>query len=145
MATETQIRIRRNPYSGYEVWIYGNGELTRRSFDNSIDLAAKLAADCFDDRTIEQACDLLDVYEWGGEPEYPLSVSYRPVAEAAAYEIPYDGCDCETCRSFPVKDRKPAGAITENVIFWLKGMLWIGAVIVPWFAILNAAKWAGVL
>ena len=45
MATETQIRIRRNPYSGYEVWIYGNGELTRRSFDNSIDLAAKLAAD----------------------------------------------------------------------------------------------------
>jgi len=104
--------------------------------DNAIDLSAKLAADCFDDPTIEEACDLLDVFEWGGEPEYPLGVSYRPVA---------NGCDCETCRSFPVKERKSSGAIWEGFVFWAKGMFWIGAVIVPWFAILNAAKWAGVL
>lgn len=135
MATETTIRIRRNPYHGFEVWIYGNGELTRRSFDNSIDLAAKLAADCFDERTIEQACDLLDVYEWGGEPEYPLGVSYRPVAEAV--------CDCETCRSFPEKQRKPTGPIRENVIFWFKGVFWAGAVTVPWVGGFHFVRWAG--
>ena len=135
MATETQIRIRRNPYSGYEVWIYGNGELTRRSFDNSIDLAAKLAADCFDDRTIEQACDLLDVYEWGGEPEYPLGVSYRPVAEACCDEPVYQGfiSTLEPDRGWPD--------------FWdlAAASLRIGAVASPWVLLIVAAKWAGVL
>lgn len=139
MATETKIRIRRNPYHGFEVWIYGNGELTRRSFDNSIDLASKLAADCFDDRTIEQACDLLDVYEWGGEPEFPLGVSYRPVAEAAAYEIPYDGeCNCETC--VPRRHVEPA-----TIWDLLAASLRIGVVASPWVLLIVAAKWAGVL
>ena len=53
MPTETRIRIKRNPYQGYEVWLWGNGELTRRSFDNSIDLSSKLAADCVSDQDIE--------------------------------------------------------------------------------------------
>jgi len=134
MATETQIRIRRNPYSGYEVWIYGNGELTRRSFDNSIDLAAKLAADCFDDRTIEQACDLLDVYEWGGEPEYPLGVSYRPVAEAA--------CDYDpNAWAWAGMEQRDASRLWDLAAASLR----IGVVASPWVLLIVAAKWAGVL
>jgi hypothetical protein len=130
MATETKIRIRRNPYHGYEVWIYGNGELTRRSFDNSIDLAAKLAADCFDDRTIEQACDLLDIYEWGGEPEFPLGVSYRPVAEAC--------CDCVPNNWTVTYDPEPSPAWD-----WLAATIRIGAITAPWVAIVILVRWAG--
>lgn len=105
MALDTKIRIKRNPYHGFEVWVWGNGELTRRSFDNSIDLSAKLADDCFDDRTIESACDLLESMEWE-EPEYPLGVSYRPIAppdydpQSVAFNR-LDDCDCELCRGFP--------------------------------------------
>ena len=75
MATDTIIRIKRNPYHGYEVWLSANGELTRRSFDNAIDLVSKLAADCVSDRDIEAACDQFEALEWE-EPEYPLGVSY---------------------------------------------------------------------
>lgn len=130
MATETKIRIRRNPYHGYEVWIYGNGELTRRSFDNSIDLSAKLAADCFDDRTIEEACDLLDVFEWGGEPELPLGVSYRPVAEAV--------CDCE-----PDACTVTYQLETSPWWDWLAATIRLGAITAPWVAIVILVRWAG--
>jgi hypothetical protein len=130
MATETKIRIRRNPYHGYEVWIYGNGELTRRSFDNSIDLAAKLAADCFDDRTIEEACDLLDVYEWGGEPEFPLGVSYRPVAEAC--------CDCVPNNWTVTYDPEPSPAWD-----WLAATIRLGAITAPWVLVVILVRWAG--
>lgn len=131
MATETKIRIRRNPYSGYEVWICERGELIRRSFDNSIDLATKLAGITLsdgtklDNRMIELACDLLDVYEWGGEPEYPLGVSYRPVAEAAAYEIPYDEPD------------------HTRFWDWLAATIRLGAITAPWVAIVILVRWAG--
>lgn len=122
MATQSRIRIRRNPYHGYEVWLWANGELTRRSFDNGIDLAFKLAADCISDRDIEAACDLLDSLEWE-EPEYPLGVSYRPVAEAV--------CDCG--------DSAPACTVTfytpdepSRLWEWLAATLKVGAVFGPW-------------
>ena len=75
-------------------------------------------------------------------------VEFRPIDGFPGYCVGDDGSLWSKRHKngiFPVKDRQPAGAIRENVIFWLKGMFWIGAVIVPWFAIINAAKWAGVL
>jgi hypothetical protein len=92
MATDT-IRIKRNPYHGYEVWLWANGELTRRCFDNTIDLAAKLAADCVSDRDIEIACDQFERLEWE-EPEYPLGVSY--IGEWTDLSEPT--CTCDLCR-----------------------------------------------
>lgn len=133
MATETQIRIRRNPYSGYEVWIYGNGELTRRSFDNRIDLAFKLVDECFDNEIIERAMDTLDRLEWE-EPEYPLGVSYRPVAEACCDEPVYDG-------------RTWAFHEPDHSMFWswVAATIRVGAAAGPWVLLIVAAKWAGVL
>jgi hypothetical protein len=101
MATDTIIRIKRNPYHGYEVWLWANGELTRRCFDNTIDLAAKLAADCVSDRDIEMACDQFERLEWQ-EPEYPLGVSwvgpqYDPNAWAFD-DLSEPTCTCDLCR-----------------------------------------------
>lgn len=79
MATDTRIRITRNPYSGFEVWIWGNGELTRRSFNNGHELTTVLAGERVDDRTLEEACDMFEALEW--EQTYPLGVVY--VGEAA--------------------------------------------------------------
>lgn len=131
MALETQIRIRRNPYHGYEVWIHDGKELTRRSFDNRLDLAFKLVDDCFDNSTIEQAMDMLDAMEWQ-EPEYPLGVSYMPVAEACCDEPVYGNF-------YP--------AVQQPSPFWdlAAASLRIGVVASPWVLLIVAAKWAGVL
>lgn len=130
MATET-IRIRRNPYHGFEVWINDGKKLTRRTFDNSIDLSVKLAAEKFSDETIEYACDLLESLEWE-EPEFPLGVSYRPVAEAC--------CDEPVYGNF-------YSAVQQPSPFWdmLAASLRIGVVASPWVLLIVAAKWAGVL
>jgi hypothetical protein len=131
MATETQIRIRRNPYHGYEVWIHDGKELTRRSFDNRLDLAFKLVDDCFDNSTIEQAMDMLDAMEWQ-EPEYPLGVSYRPVAEAV--------CDYDpNAWAWAGLERSDTSRLWD----WLAATIRIGAVAAPWVAIVILVRWAG--
>lgn len=118
MPTETIIRIKRNPYHGYEAWLWVDGELTRRSFDNSLDLSAKLADDCFDDETIEAACDMLERLEWH-EPEYPLGVSY--VGEQASVTI-YDDPVCSSPR-----------AVEPSPFWeWAAATLRVGAVVAPW-------------
>lgn len=105
MALDTKIRIKRNPYHGFEVWVWGDGKLTRRTFADSIDLSAKLLAEKYDKHIAEAACDMLDELEWQ-EPEYPLGVSYRPSAppeydpQSVAFNR-LDDCDCELCRGFP--------------------------------------------
>lgn len=133
MALETKIRIRRNPYSGYEVWIHERGELTRRSFDNSIDLSWKLAADCFSDETIEAACDMLDRLEWS-EPEFPLGVNYIggyvTVAEAC--------CDCEPDTCTATYEPEPS-----RFWDWLAATIRLGAITAPWVAIVILVRWAG--
>lgn len=142
MATDTRIRIKRDPCYGYEIWLWGNGELTRRSFNNSIDLSAKLADDRFDDETIEAACDILDVWEWG-EPArtYPLGVV--DVGEAV--------CDCccgpvECTVTFP--DDAPHRAVAfqpaEPSPFWewAAATLRVGAVVAPWAIVLVLCRLA---
>lgn len=129
MALETQIRIRRNPYHGYEVWIHDGKELTRRSFDNRLDLAFKLVDDCFDNSTIEQAMDMLDAMEWQ-EPEYPLGVSYMPVAEAC--------CDCVPNNWTVTYEPEPSPAWD-----WLAATIRLGAITAPWVAIVILVRWAG--
>lgn len=101
MATETRIRITRNPYSGFEVWIWGNGELTRRSFHNGHELTTVLTGECVSDEALEAACDQFEALEW--QEAYPLGVVY--VGEAVC-DCPVDGepfvrddeCDCYLCR-----------------------------------------------
>jgi len=137
MATETKIRIRRNPYSGYEVWIYGNGELTRRSFDNSIDLSWKLAADCFSDETIEAACDMLDRLEWE-EPEFPLGVNYIGGYVTSNSPV-YAPLSQET------SEKQGFSSDVEQSRFWdwLAATIRLGAITAPWVAIVILVRWAG--
>lgn len=126
MATDTRIRIKRNPYNGYEVWLWGNGELTRRSFDNSLDLSAKLADDCFDDEAIEAACDMLERLEWH-EPEYPLGVSY--VGDSVTSKTP------DSAPRTAESSVKPAFFTdVEPSPFWewAAATLRVGAVVAPW-------------
>lgn len=127
MPTETRIRIKRNPYQGYEVWLWGNGELTRRSFDNSIDLSSKLAADCVSDQDIEAACDLFERLEWE-EPEYPLGVSYRPPVAEAVYDSPID-------ESVPVDFDAKLSDLRSVVRsqWWFTGLALVGIGVVAWF------------
>lgn len=94
MATETTVRIKRNPYHGFEVWVYGNGELTRRTFGNNHELITVLTAECVDDETLRHAADLFDEFEW--EQTFPLGVVYvgEAVCDMAADE---PDCDCDMC------------------------------------------------
>jgi hypothetical protein len=129
MATDTRIRIRRNPYHGFEVWLWGNGELTRRSFDNSIDLASKLAADCVSDQDIEDACDMFERLEWA-EPEYPLGVVYVGEAVCDFGEPAYD--------PRTVAFRRPVEP--SPYWEWAAATLRIGAVTAPWVIVMLAGR-----
>lgn len=134
MATDTTIRIKRNPYHGYEVWLLANGELTRRCFDNTIDLAAKLAADCVSDRDIEAACEQFERLEWE-EPEYPLGVSwvgpqYDPNAWAFD-DLSEPTCTCELCR------------LDSPLTFahYVRAVFWMAAVAFPLVCLVLAGRW----
>lgn len=135
MATETQIRIRRNPYSGYEVWIDDGKYLTRLCFDNGVDLAVKLVGMRLPDDTkldesiIHQSCDLFDTFEWN-EPEYPLGVSYMPVAEAC--------CDCVPNNWTVTYEPEPSPAWD-----WLAAAIRLGAITAPWVLLVILVRWAG--
>lgn len=111
MATETHVRIKRNPYQGFEVWVWGNGELTRRSFNNNHELMTVLTGECVDDDTLRQAADLFDDFEWDCEAQYPLGVSYRPEVAEAVCDSPVDE---------PVVDPRWRQAIESNTRcqFW---------------------------
>lgn len=141
MPTETRIRIKRNPYQGYEVWLWGNGELTRRSFDNSIDLSSKLAADCVSDQDIEAACDLFERLEWE-EPEYPLGVSYRPPVAEAACDAPYDEPIYPPgTMGYEMQQFRPSSPLWD----WAAATLRVGAVTAPWVLLVIFCRWVGVL
>lgn len=87
MATDTIVKIRRNPYVGFEVEVRANGEITRRSFLNSHDLTTALVGECVDDQTIEAACDQYERLTFDDPP---------PVAEAVTDFV--SSCDCDACR-----------------------------------------------
>lgn len=142
MPTDTKVRIRRNPYSDYEVWIQANGELTRRTFSNAFDLSTKLVGECVDERVIEEACDQFERLEW--EEPYPLfaecadafydSMERPPAAEAVT------DCDCRDCQC-GVNARLCDPLEPPTWQLYVRGVIWCGMLAMPWFCVVVALRW----
>lgn len=93
MATDTRVLISKAPYSdGYEARVRWNGSLELYRFMDQHELAAKLAGDCVDDRTIEAAIDAFDSLEWREpSPSVPAVVDPTDLAfEAFMYRTERD-------------------------------------------------------
>ena len=137
MATETKIRVTRARYGGFVATFNWQGDWCRIFFENQLDLAQELVDCCVDRETRDAVIDTYEQLEWDETPEYPLGVSYRPVAEVACYEPPYDGeCNCEVC--VPRRPVKPT-----TLWDWIATTTWLGAVAAPWVAIVILVRWAG--
>lgn len=120
MATELQVHIKKAPYRGFEARFFWQGMLCRYAFDSQQQLAAKMADDCIDDRTIEMVMDVCEQWEWVSDEPYPLLADFAPLAD----------CDCEMCRSFPVRDH--ADDVRRSLYPWTLAFL---TCVVAWLVV----------
>jgi hypothetical protein len=63
MATQTKCHVRPARFGGYEAIYFWKGDVHRKYFNSSVELAARMAIDRVDDELIEAVLDLFDAIE----------------------------------------------------------------------------------
>lgn len=119
LATDTRIRIKRNPYHGYEVSFRWWGWLQRFSFNDTRELSDMMAEECMDENIINTVVGRFEEWEWD-EPEYPLGVSYvgKSVTSRTPLSAPFSSETPVKPAFFTDVELRPTYVDAVNAKFW---------------------------